>query len=144
LTGAQQSAPESLFRIDSLGIRTHSTPLGFATTLVMYSERVEDGVTGAGDETRTRDIRLARKDATARAERVFRKALDASMAHLLWLANVFLCALQWSGLTLHRIPPSEMVQCGAPPLAHPGRDAGRGDHRPTCWRFLKPIACPRP
>ena len=72
------------------------------------------------------------------------KALDADMAHFLWLANVFLCALQWSGLTLHRIPPSEMVQCGAPPLAHPGRDAGRGDHRPTCWRFLKPIACPRP
>jgi hypothetical protein len=43
---------------------------------------------GAGDETRTRDIQLGRKDATARAARVFRKALDASMAHFLWLANV--------------------------------------------------------
>ncbi len=45
---------------------------------------------GAGDETRTRDIQLGRKDATARPVRVFKKALDASMAHFLWLANVFL------------------------------------------------------
>jgi hypothetical protein len=45
---------------------------------------------GAGDETRTRDIQLGRKDATAQAVRVFKKALDASMAHFLWLANVFL------------------------------------------------------
>jgi hypothetical protein len=42
----------------------------------------------AGDETRTRDIQLGRKDATARAVRVFKEALDASMAHFLWLANV--------------------------------------------------------
>ena len=28
--------------------------------------------------------------ATARAVGVFKKALDASMAHFLWLANVFL------------------------------------------------------
>jgi hypothetical protein len=37
----------------------------------------------ARDRTGTRDIRLGRKHATARAVRVFRKALDASMAHLL-------------------------------------------------------------
>jgi len=38
---------------------------------------------GAGDGTRTRDIQLGRKDANAQAVRVFRKALDASMAHFL-------------------------------------------------------------
>jgi hypothetical protein len=38
---------------------------------------------GAGDGTRTRDIQLGRKDATAPAVRVFNKALDASMAHFL-------------------------------------------------------------
>ena len=43
---------------------------------------------------RTRDIQLGRKDATAPAARVFKKALDASMAHFLWLATVFLWALQ--------------------------------------------------
>ena len=32
---------------------------------------------------RTRDIQLGRKDATARAMRVFKKALDAGMAHFL-------------------------------------------------------------
>jgi hypothetical protein len=36
-----------------------------------------------GDGARTRDIPLGRKDATARAVRVFKKALDASMAHFL-------------------------------------------------------------
>jgi hypothetical protein len=35
-------------------------------------------------------VPLGRKDATARAVRIFKKALDASMAHFLWLANVFL------------------------------------------------------
>jgi hypothetical protein len=34
--------------------------------------------TGARDDPRTRDLALGRKDATARAVRVFRKALDAS------------------------------------------------------------------
>jgi hypothetical protein len=38
---------------------------------------------GAGDETRTRDIQLGRKEATARAGRVFKKALDSGMAHFL-------------------------------------------------------------
>jgi len=38
---------------------------------------------GAGDGARTRDIQLGRKDATARALRVFKKALDADMAHFL-------------------------------------------------------------
>jgi len=67
-----------------------ATPEEFSTTLVAYSKRVGDGVVRAGDGTLTRDIQLGRKDATAQAVRVFKKALDASMAHFLWLANVFL------------------------------------------------------
>ena len=63
---------------------------GSPATVVAYSKRVRSRVGTAGDETRTRDIQLGRKEATARAVRVFRKALDARMAHFLWLANVFL------------------------------------------------------
>jgi hypothetical protein len=45
---------------------------------------------GATDGPPARDVQLGRKEGTARPPRVFRKALDADMAHFLWLANVFL------------------------------------------------------
>jgi hypothetical protein len=49
---------------------------------------------GAGDETRTRDIQLGRKGGMEDTPCVFKESLDADMAHFLWLANVFLRALQ--------------------------------------------------
>ena len=52
---------------------------GWLTGLLLNSE----STSGAGDGARTRDIQLGRKDATARAMRVFKKALDAGMAHFL-------------------------------------------------------------
>jgi hypothetical protein len=49
---------------------------------------------GAGDETRTRDIQLGRKEGMQQTPCAFKESLDADMAHFLWLANVFLRALQ--------------------------------------------------
>jgi hypothetical protein len=43
-----------------------------------------------GKRESNRNSNFRRKEGTARAVRVFKKALDASMAHFLWLANVFL------------------------------------------------------
>jgi hypothetical protein len=48
---------------------------------------------------------------------VFGRALDADLAHLLWLANVSLSALQRGGRTPHRIPLPEGVSAVLPPLS---------------------------
>ena len=73
---------------------------------------------GAGDGTRTRDIQLGRKDANAQAVRVFRKALDASMAHS-WSLFSSLSALLEVRFTAHRISLLDG------PRRHPAAHAAR-------------------
>jgi hypothetical protein len=62
---------------------------GIPRTLRPYSRPVQKRSTQRRQAC-ARRVQFGRKEGTARLPRVFRKALDADMAHFLWLANVFL------------------------------------------------------